>query len=164
MAQRLKWQRGMVDMVSLGVGMLLLGIVTAGTTASMVYGREALLREEHYKVAANILRGKMEERIAEIQLVQASRTRSKCGTVQYLPGISLDAPGDRGGVRMVVCYLTQEKVDSTDLPETGIGTDYYTIYMKAVWNERPYAENGHDRQGIRREIKLVTSVTPMDKF
>ncbi len=60
MLRKKVWQRGSADLISVAVGMTILAIVTGGTAAAMVYGRELTAHEEHYKTAAYALRGAME--------------------------------------------------------------------------------------------------------
>ena len=164
--KRRKWQRGTADMVSIGVGMILLGIVTAGTSAAMVYGREAMIREEHYKAAAYILRGYMEQAMGELELVPQARTADGLGPQSYTR--PLDVPGDRNhvGVRVMMVTVAKDPVVEGDDMRNGsrrIGQipDYYHITMHARWTERDYAEDRSGAgNGIQHEISMETGVLP----
>lgn len=161
--RRRKWQRGTADMVSIGVGVILLAIVTAGTTAAMVYGREAMIREEHYKAAAYLLRGAMEEQQAELQLIPAARTNSGAlDPVFFTPKI-LETRQERegsGSVQQTEVTLWRDQIEVVDdlrnNPPNGI--DFYRITLHARWRERDYAERLNMVGGIEREITMQTAV------
>ncbi len=163
MAKRQKWQRGVADMVSIGVGLVILGIVTAGTSAAMVYGREALIRQEHYKAAAYILRGFMEEAQGELQYIPYQQRSLNGETSTPQP---LDIPMERGGTRVqqVMVTIVKDAVVENDDQRNGprklnSPPDFYTVTMHARWNERDLAENGDNNPiGMAREITFSTAV------
>jgi hypothetical protein len=147
--------------------MLLLGIVTAGTSAAMVYGREALIRQEHYKAAAYILRGMMEQAQGELQYVDEARGDRNLGQLTY-PDKPLDLAAERGtSVQRVMVTVSRDVVEEVDDPRNGprMGNngqvkppDFYRLRMHAQWRERDYAENLRDEAGIIREITMETAV------
>jgi hypothetical protein len=163
MAKRRNWQRGVADMVSVGVGLVILGIVTAGTSAAMVYGREALIRQDHYKAAAYILRGHMEEAQAELQFI--GRSVRSLGQMDY-PLEPLDDVHERGSTRVqqVMVRVSRDRIIEADDQRNGSRRltgppDFYYLTMHAQWQERDYAEGGDNNAvGIPREIIFTTAV------
>jgi hypothetical protein len=153
-------QRGSVDMVSVSVGLLMLAAVTAGTTAAIVYGREALIRQEHYKAAAYLLHGEMEAQQAAMQLTAAQHDLMG-GVVRTA---SLDLPADRGGgTQLVYCTISRDIIQEHRAQEVGGQFAFYRITMRASWTERDYAENPrHSNQ--YREIEFTTSTIPRTKL
>lgn len=167
--RRGRWQRGTADMVSIGVGVIMLGIVTAGTSAALVYGREAMLRQEHYKTAAYILRSMMEQTEMELQLIP--QARSFVGALEpreWGDYESLDAPKDRGvgnPTQHVMVTISRDAIVPVDNLENNppASTDYYMVTMHARWKERDYAERtlgsyGNPNNGPEREITMQTAV------
>lgn len=157
---RQTWQRGAADLVSVGVGMLILAIVLAGTTASMVWGRDAITHQEHYKAAAYILRGKMEEVQMAMQLEPQARDQhspnSFMAAFDYDP-IPLDLGSDRSGTEPVYVYIHRNAVVPVYLPETGPELDYYVLTMSARWRERDFAANLREDRGKEQEIVFTTA-------
>jgi len=150
-------QRGSADLVSVAVGLTVLAIVMAGTASSMVYGRSALIKEEHYKAAAYLLRGKMEEEQASLQLIDEARLSRNLQPMDW--GLHyIEMSNDRSGIRPIQVHITQDAIDWTDLPETGRNIDYYTITMHATWRERDDASDNRTEPGQVREITLTSSV------
>jgi hypothetical protein len=152
-------------MVSVGVGVLLMAIVTAGTSAAMVYGREALLRQEHYKAAAYILRSLMEQQQAELQLVEQARSGTGSLTGRDFGTQYLDTDRDRGSgnrIEKVAVSLWREPIDPVDDLMNGTNPvqrpDYYHIKLHARWTERDYAEDGTRVRPFEREITMETAV------
>jgi len=163
--RRRTWQRGAADMVSVGVGVLLMTIVTAGTTAAMVYGREAMLRQEHYKAAAYILRGLMEQQQAELQLINDARNSTGALNQREFATQWLDTDRDRGAgnrTDKVAVTLWRESIDAVDDLQNGsnpVGRpDFYHIKLHARWTERDYAEHLSRVGGVEREITMETAV------
>lgn len=152
------WQRGAADLVTLGTSLAVLAIVFAGTAASFQYGREALTREEHYKAAAYILRSKMEEVQAGIQMIDAARDGSRSNNLLSefdYPPIPLE--NNLGRERAVYVYVHRYPVTEFDLIETGPGTDYFILKMKASWRYRDMAENTRSDPGKLDELTFTTA-------
>jgi hypothetical protein len=151
-------------MVSVGVGLIILGIVTAGTSAAMVYGREALIRQDHYKAAAYILRGYMEQAQGELQYVEEARDVRRLGSETYAPE-PLDRVNERGTrVQQVMVTVKKDRViEADDLRNGSRGLngppDFYYLTMHATWQERDYAEDADNSSlGMQREITFTTAV------
>jgi hypothetical protein len=156
-------------MVSIGVGVILLGIVTAGTSAAMVYGREAMIRQEHYKAAAYILRSMMEQTQNELQIITAARTSVGAFQAKEWPNMaSLDGPQDRGvgnPTKHVLVTIRRDVIEPVDdlsnNPPNGV--DYFRVTLHADWRERDYAERtsgsyGSPSNGLDRTITMQTAV------
>jgi hypothetical protein len=156
MAIHRKWQRGTADLTSVAVGLIILSIVTAGTSAALVYGRETLLREEHYKAAAYLLRGYMEAQQTALQITQGRRDLAG-GEVAMQP---LDLSTDRiNGVQQVYCSITRDRIQEHRAEEIGGQFAFYRITMHATWMERNLAENRRT-SAMRREVTFTTSTIP----
>jgi hypothetical protein len=152
------WQRGSADLISVGVGLLMLAIVFAGTTGSFIYGREALARQEHFKVVAYLLRAKMEEVQAAVQLVQKARDDNDPQNVlrEYTyPPIMIES--NRGREKQIAVYIHRRPVDQVDLTETGEGVDHYVLTMDASWHERDYAEDRRSSPGKQEKLSFTTA-------
>lgn len=158
MARLHSWQRGAADLVSVAVSVTLMAVVFAGTTASFLYGREALTREEHFKAVAYYLRGQMEEVQTAIALVDgatnpnSSRSVISENWVNYPPhkigGTSQEDP---------ISITISRKATRVDLTETGPGDDYYLIEMKAQWRERDLVENTRNGTGKAETLLFRTA-------
>ena len=161
--KRRKWQRGTADMVSVGVGLVILGIVTAGTSAAMVYGREAMIRQEHYKAAAYRLRGHMEEAQGRLQYI-AREDRDLTSYTWAAEPLDLQNERNNSRVDQVKLTCSQETVEPVfdmrldDHRPLNGPPDYYVLTMHGRWRERDYAEQGIGRAGIDREITFKTAV------
>jgi hypothetical protein len=152
-----QWQRGAADLVSVGVGLAILAIVFAGTAGSFIYGREALARQEHYKAAAYLLRAKMEEVQAAMQLVAAAREagiQSMLGEYTY-PPVYLE--NNLGREHAIAVTIHRQRVYVAYLPETGDPPDYYVLTMDASWRERDYAENRRSDPGKLETLTFQTA-------
>jgi hypothetical protein len=136
MLRKKVWQRGSADLISVAVGMTILAIVMGGTAAAMVYGRELTAHEEHYKTAAYALRGVLEEAQGELEYVDDARGRENLNATRIMGRVALDEATDRSGVKIVTATLSRDRIDAVDLPETGLGDDYYIITVRAHWIER----------------------------
>lgn len=159
MARQHSWQRGAADLVSVGVGLTLLAVVFAGTTASFLYGREAMTREEYFKAAAYILRGKMEEVQTAIALVDdATNPRSArnlfCSEWVNYPPYTIEDRDDR---HKHIVVTVSRKVRGEDLPETGEGWDYFSIEMRAQWQMRDFVEDRQDESGKAETLIFKTA-------
>ncbi|MBU0507573.1 hypothetical protein KKH27_01870 [bacterium] len=152
------WQSGAADLISVAVGMAILSIVVAGTSAAMIYGRDALLREEHAKAAAYLLRGEMEKFQAGLQVVDDARNadygRSYLNTLETSAPIAIDTRADRGGDhQQVFVTIRRERVRYVDPLVQGSG---YIIEAKATWTE-PDLAGSRRTGGSQREIKFKTA-------
>lgn len=154
-------QRGAADLISVAVGMAILSIVVAGTSAAMIYGRDALLREEHAKAAAYLLRGKMEDVIAALQVVpdvtNPAHGRGYLNVAQQYAPIALDLPTDRNRQNhRVWVTMSRDKVVKIDPLVKGSG---YRVTVRATWTDPDLAgTRTRDRAGRQRELKFTTSV------
>jgi hypothetical protein len=159
MVRHRQWQRGAADLVSVGVGLAMLSIVFAGTTGSFIYGREALARQEHFKAVAYLLRSKMEEVQAAIQLVQKARDpndpQNLLGDYTYYPPRMIE--GNLGREKQIAVYIHRRPVQQVDLVETGEGVDYYVLTMDANWHERDYAEDSRNSTGKSETLTFTTA-------
>ena len=158
MTRRRKWQSGSADLVSVAVGMMILSIAVTGTSAAMIYGREILTRQEHYKAVAYLLRGKMEKKVWELSSMPLARqSQSLQGTAEV---IELTLPNDRGPGSQVV-DVTVEQNRIREIPNLSIHPTtpaYYELIMTASWVEPEMAEQGREHGQQEREIRFVTYV------
>jgi hypothetical protein len=158
MARFHSWQRGAADIVSVAVGLTLMAVVFAGTTASFLYGREALIREEHFKAVAYLLRGQMEEVQTAIAIVDNATNANSSRNVLSENWYNYPAQKIAGSSREEPISVTiGRKATRVDLPETGDGDDYYLIEMRAQWRERDLAENGRNGLGKFETLSLKTA-------
>jgi len=159
MVRHRQWQRGGADLVSVGVGLAMLSIVFAGTTGSFIYGREALARQEHFKAVAYLLRSKMEEVQAAVQLIQKARDsnhpQNQLRAYTY-PPIMIEK-GYLGREKQIAVYIHRWKVEEVDLMETGEGTDYWVLTMDASWRERDFAEGSRNSPGKLETLTFTTA-------
>ena len=152
------WQRGAADLISVGVGLTMLAIVFAGTTGSFIYGREALARQEHFKVVAYLLRAKMEEVQAAVSLVGKARDSNNPQNLlreTTYPAIMIE--GNQGREKQIAVYIHRYAIDQEDLPETGEGVDYYILKMTASWRERDLAEDRRSSPGKTETLSFTTA-------
>jgi len=154
------WQRGGADLVSVGVGLTMLAIVFAGTTGSFIYGREALARQEHFKVVAYLLRAKMEEVQAAMQLVQKARddtdSQNLLGEQIYTP-VMIES--NHGREKQIAVYIHRRKVEEKR-SETGDVVNYYILTMDASWHERDQAEDRRSSPGKLETLSFTTAFVP----
>jgi len=161
MARWRGWQRGAINMVEVGISVIVVGIVTAGTTASIVWSRDALTHQEHYKAAVYILRGKLETWQAGVQLIPEARDWSRASSLLHptsYPPVALDQVSDRGGRKPVLVYCSVDSVIAVDYRDTGEGVDFYRVTMSARWTERPYAGARGSSEAVERQVVFKTSV------
>ena len=133
-----KWQSGMADIVSTTIGMMILSIAVIGTSAAMIYGRDALIRTEHYKTVCYHLRGEMEKLQAEIQLDTAATNNRARRMASQLGSFPLDTRTDHSGRRNIVyCNISKDEVLPFRVYDYGPeeGLYYYKLGVKAVWRE-----------------------------
>jgi hypothetical protein len=154
MTRRRKWQSGTVDLVSVAVGMVILSIAVAGTSAAMIYGRDILMRQEHYKAVAYLLRGEMEKKQWElVGVIQVDDDRAFGSKTQYT---DLNTSTEHGrGSRVIRVTIVQQPI-LKHFDNSGI-LDYYYLTMYATWAEPTLA--GADRGELQeRQIKFSTAV------
>jgi hypothetical protein len=137
MSKMHRLQRGAADIVAVAVGLTILAIATIGTSTALVYGREALVQQEHYKVAAYQLRGVMEEEIAHIQMNIGPDQQGYYTAGRYLNfetiGIVLDSPHDRGGaIYQTVGEITRDNVETYP---SGTHPMWGVMTLRATWRE-----------------------------
>jgi hypothetical protein len=158
MAQYMRWQRGMASLVSVAVAFTILAIVVAGTAASMIYGREALQREERYKVAAYILRGVIEQEQAALQMYDEA-TGSRYCAPRVFGQYDLNLASDLHGVRVVHAMVYRDQIDSCWAGQDhSVRPDYYLLTAHIRWREPDFAENPGWRRQMDREISFRTAV------
>jgi hypothetical protein len=161
MAKWTKLQRGSADLITVAVGLLIMAVVTAGTSAAMVYGREMLLREEHYKAAAYLLRGQMEAQQTAL-LIPEGRIDLSAKDHYLSKPLDLDSDRNRVGIRPVYCVFSRKKVDAIHNPQLGsTAVAYYRFTISASWTERDLAE-GNRNQLKTYSMSLTTSFVPRD--
>jgi hypothetical protein len=157
-----KWQGGYADILGITAGIMILGITMAGTTSAIVYSREVMAKQEHYKQAAYILRGEMENVQAGVAQIpssyQSGTMGSYLGDATY-PGIALDMSSDHhGNVTPVNVILYRYPLQVIRLPEIGLDKiAYFTLKMRASWRERDDAEDARVETGQMRQIEFTTS-------
>jgi hypothetical protein len=160
--KRRRLQRGAADLVAVAVGMTLLAIAAVGTSYSLVYGRQALVQQEHYKVASYLLRGELDREIAKFQVFERYRISLDTYSHYQEKTLDLDSPGDRDGdVNTTEVIISRDRIDPVYLSETGDGVDYYRIVMRAKWNESVYPgaldSRRRDKSGPEHEILLAST-------
>jgi hypothetical protein len=156
------WQRGAADLVSVAVGLTLLAIVFAGTAGSFVYGREALAREEHFKQVAYMLRARMEEVQAAIEMVSGARTPGdpRCllgGQVYPVEEIESNMRYDNPTRKPIRVTIQRMPIDTVNLVDTGPALDYYVLTMKATWREHDLPEDRRTEPGKDESLTFTTA-------
>lgn len=152
------WQRGFTDLVSVGVGLAILAIVFAGTAGSFIYGRATLAREEHFKVVAHLLRGKMEEVQSAMQLVDDARNPYSPRNLlrrQTYPPVMIERNDRRD--KPIAVTIERLPVDTVNLAETGGVLDYYVLTMRATWREHDLAVDASVRPGKMDSLIFITA-------
>jgi hypothetical protein len=156
MTRRKKWQSGAADLVSVAVGMVILSIAAAGTSAAMIYGREVLGREERYKSAAYMLKREVEKKQWELEsYVEARRPGALGGRTLYTT--QLQTTTERGeGSQPVMITFTQDPIIA--VPDETYPTliAYYLVTMRASWLEPDITGKG--RQRMNRSLAFTTAV------
>lgn len=154
MTRRRKWQSGSADLVSVAVGMVILSIAVTGTAASMIYGRDILTRQEHYKAVAYLLRGEMEKKQWElVSILEVTNFVARGATVNT---VNLNLPTERGrGNQVTTVTLIQRPIelhlDANDDP------DFYYLTIDARWTE-PDLAGGRDENLQQRMLTFTTAV------
>jgi hypothetical protein len=166
MEKKRRLQRGAADLVAVAVGITILAITAIGTSSALVYGRQALINQEHFKVATYALRGELEYEMGRFLVF--SRYRDDLSSFfNFTPKIvDLDNPNDRGGhVFMTRAVITRDLVEKVNLIETGPTNDYYRIVMRAEWDDAVIAgflgSSEHNNSGAHHEILLKSTFFQM---
>ncbi|MBU1937207.1 hypothetical protein KKG05_07390 [bacterium] len=130
-----KYQRGSVDLMQVAVAFLMITVAVVGTTYAMFYGRQAIIRQEHRKVALYHLRQYVEEWTGRI-LIEASKIPpgEMLGGSDTQVVVDLDDSSvpERAQVKATI---SRESTLAVDLPETGEGIDYYRLGFTVTWRE-----------------------------
>ncbi len=156
MARFKKWERGSADLVSVAVGMVILSIAATGTAASMIYGREVLGRQEHYKVAAYLLRKEMEKKIWELQSFPRARSPEAMQTTMLRTEL---VPTTERLTRNqpISVEISMDRIETVVDEQFDNVPAYWIITMHAKWDEPDMVGGGaHDMQ--HREISYRTAI------
>lgn len=157
-------ERGAADLVSVAVGLTIIAITVVGTSYSLLYGRQALIHQEHYRAALYKLRGFMEEETARLKFSQTYQADLNWQeSPNELQEFALDLPTDRDGdIQVTTARIYRERFDEIDVPTTTRAPDYYRITGKAEWQEAGLAGFGDDIEddfvGPNREITLTATI------
>jgi hypothetical protein len=159
-------QRGAADLVAVAAGLTILAVAVAGTSAALLYGRQALVNQEHYKAAVYLLRGELEQECARIQLSSDYRENpANLLSSRKIGEFQLDSPNDRNGTRrQTIMTISRPAVSEIYKPEVSLVAPVaYRIRMDATWTESAAAGVGprsgpRNPQGETNEISLATSV------
>lgn len=164
-----KLERGAADLVTIAVGMTILAIAAIGTSYSLLYGREALIHQEHYKTALYKLRGFMEEETARIRFTGSSQSSYRNDIAWLITPreteVELDTRTDRDGrVMMTTALLHRYAFELVDDPLTSLNPDFYRVTCTAFWEEPIIAgdlgsRDDRERKGPERTITLKSTFT-----
>ena len=160
-----KLERGAADLVTIAVGMTILAIAAIGTSYSLLYGREALIHQEHYKTALYKLRGFMEEETARIRFAASYRYDTAWLITPRETEVELDSRTDRDGrVMMTTAVLRRKAFELVNDPMTSLDPDYYRVECTATWEEPIIAgdlmsRDERERKGPERMITLKSTFT-----
>jgi hypothetical protein len=140
--------------------MVILSIAVSGTAAAMIYGREILNRQEHYKAAAYLLKGELEKKQWEIvALSRATTSEALQATTKEVPLTILGERGS-GGMEMLV-RIDQKRIEPVYVTEIDPSVPaYYVLEYDATWLEPEMAGSRDQNNYQERTIKLVTAVSP----
>lgn len=135
-----KLERGAADLVTIAVGLTIIAIAAIGTSYSLLYGRQALIHQEHYKSALYKLRGFMEEQTARVRFTGASEVSYRNDLTWMLAPqeleVELDTRTDRdGNAVQTFALMRREAFEYGDNPLTKQAPDYYRIRASIVWQE-----------------------------
>jgi len=156
-----KWERGAADLVTIAVGLTIVAITAIGTSYSLLYGRQALIQQEHYKTALYKLRGFMEEEVARYRFSAGYRSNYSWANARREVTVDLDTPTDRNGdIQVTTATLWRAAFSFKDDILTGVSPDFFKIEAHAVWTEPVGAgivdgEANGRIDGPTRQIDLV---------
>ncbi|MCB9366887.1 MAG: hypothetical protein H6506_05105 [Calditrichaeota bacterium] len=158
-----KLQRGAIDLMGIAVGLTIISITAIGTSYSLLYGRQALIQQEHYRTALFKLRGFMEEEMARMRFSDYYRgNQSWWGAPNDLAPYSLDVLTDRDGdIRPTYATIYRDPIEYVDDAITRMAPDYFRITAHAEWTEAAIpgittADKGDDA-GRDQQITLRTT-------
>ena len=120
-------QRGAIDLMQTVVAFLMITVAVVGTTYAMFYGRQALIRQEHRKVALFQLRQYVEYWTTRVAVSNLS-AREMLGGPETAVTVDLDDTSVSEAAR-VRAVITRGTTEAVDLPETGTGIDFYRIHL-----------------------------------
>ncbi|MFH1011892.1 MAG: hypothetical protein V1784_11750 [bacterium] len=140
-------QRGAIDLMQAAVAFLMITVAVVGTTYAMFFGRQALIQQEHRKVALYQLRQYVEHWTGRIALSDIT-AQDLLGGPQTAFAVDLDDASVPEDVK-VRALITRGPTETVDLSETGTGIDYYRIHLYATWQER---------DGCPQRIDIKTSM------
>jgi len=143
-------ERGAIDLMQAAVAFLMITVAVVGTTYAMFYGRQALIRQEHRKVALYQLRQYVEYWTTRAAVSTLS-PREMLGGPESAVTVELD-DGSVPEAARVRALITRGPIEAVDLPETGTGIDFYRIHLYATWQEH---DGGPQRIDIRTSMLHV---------
>jgi len=158
-----KLERGAADLVTIAVGLTIIAITVIGTSYSLLYGRQALVHQEHYRTALFKLRGFMEEEMAKMKHSPTYQADLNWQNQRNeLQAYKLDVPTDRDGhIRQTDARIYRDPIESVDVAATRFAPDYYRIVGHAQWREAASAgvTNEEERSDVGpwRTITLQTT-------
>lgn len=153
MKMKLKWQRGEVDVFTVAVSMAILSIIAVGTGAGMIYGRDALLRQEVAKQVAYRLRGQMENEQQRLDMTSTALTFGDLArTIRSTE--TLESASTEGLNEPVVVTFVRSPVQAVDKVETSSRPDFYIVNFTATWEEPGFATSGDNGKGPTRTLRL----------
>ncbi|MBK6765904.1 MAG: hypothetical protein IPG71_06115 [bacterium] len=153
-------ERGAADLVTIAVGLTIIAITVIGTSYSLLYGRQALVHQEHYRTALYKLRGFMEEEMARIKhSTYYQNDLNWLNQRNTLEAFQLDVPTDRDGrIRETDVRIYRDAIEFVDVVTTSVAPDYLRIVGHAEWREAALAGIGEQDErtdvGPARSIKL----------
>ncbi len=158
-----KLERGSADLVSIAVGLTIIAITVVGTSYSLLYGRQALIHQEHYRAALYKLRGFMEEEMARMKYSASYQANGTwIGSQNGLEEFALDLPTERDGdMQVTMARIYRDRFDVIDVAYTSIAPDYIRITGHAEWQESGIAGFGTEAEqefvGPDRKINLTAT-------
>ncbi len=159
MRLKLAWQKGSTDLVSVAVGLTIMSIVTAGTTAAVSYSRDILLRQENYKKAAYFLRGQMEQSVYELWKFGPDMYGSLNLGERDLGSYPLQSQVVTGGTAVpTYVRVHRDRIEAVDLLETTEVPDFFRVTCRATWEERDLSGNVRPEEHMERQIVLSSAV------
>lgn len=158
-----KLERGSADLVTIAVGLTIIAITVVGTSYSLLYGRQALIHQEHYRAALYKLRGFMEEEMARMKHASGYQNNQTWkGSRNELEEFELDLPSDRDGdIQVTTAQIYREAFNEVDVAYTSISPDYIRITAVAEWQESAIPGLGVEVErefvGPNRKITLTAT-------
>ncbi len=156
-----KLERGAADLITVAIGLTIIAITAIGTSYSLLYGRQALIHQEHYKTALYKLRGFMEEQTARVRYTGASTASYRSDLLWMMSPqeqtAELDTRTDRdGNMNVTPVKLTREPFELVDDPLTSYNPDYFRLRATASWEEAAIAgDMWGDQADLRGPLKTI---------